>query len=79
MFQRSGQVVIRMLENVQQATIKPLIKQTIEAGSLIYTDEYNIYARLTQWAMVTRPSIIRKGSMLGMKMAMASTKSTSTP
>ena len=49
MFQRGGQVVNRMLENVQQATIKPLIEQTIELSSLIYTDEYNIYARLTQW------------------------------
>jgi len=38
-----------MLENVQQVTIQPLIKQTIQSGSLIYTDEYNIYARLTQW------------------------------
>ena len=49
MIQRDGQVVIRMLENVQQATIKPLIQQTIQSGTLIYTDEYNIYARLPQW------------------------------
>lgn len=49
MIQRGGQVVIRMLENVQQTTIEPLIKQTIGAGTLIYTDEYNIYARLPQW------------------------------
>jgi len=49
MLQRGGQVVIMMLENVQQTTIEPLIKQTICAGTLIYTDEYNIYARLQQW------------------------------
>jgi len=49
MIQRGGQVVIRMLENVQQVTIKPLIQQTIQAGSLIYTDEYTIYARLPHW------------------------------
>jgi transposase-like protein len=49
MFQRGGQVVIRMLENVQQLTIKPLIEQTICPGSLIYTDEYNIYTRLLDW------------------------------
>lgn len=49
MLQRGGQVVIQMLENVQQATIKPLIEQTVQPGTLIYTDEYNIYARLTQW------------------------------
>lgn len=49
MLQRSGEVVIRMLENVQMATIKPLIQATIEVGSLIYTDEYNIYGRLKRW------------------------------
>jgi transposase-like protein len=49
MIQRSGEVVIHMLENVQQTTIEPIIKQTILAGTLIYTDEYNIYARLEQW------------------------------
>jgi len=49
MIQRGGDVVIRMLENVQQTTIEPLIKATIALGSLINTDEYNIYARLTQW------------------------------
>jgi transposase-like protein len=49
MIQRGGQVVIQMLENVQQATLKPLIKQAIQPGTLIYTDEYTIYARLTQW------------------------------
>lgn len=49
MIQRCGQVVIRMLENVQQITIEPLIKATVLPGSLIYTDEYNIYDRLGQW------------------------------
>jgi transposase len=41
--------VIQMLPNVQQVTIAPLITKTIIAGTLIYTDEYNIYARLTEW------------------------------
>lgn len=49
MIQRGGQVVIAMLENVQQVTLEPLIKKSISAGTLIYTDEYNIYARLQQW------------------------------
>jgi transposase-like protein len=49
MIERGGEVVIRMLENVQQTTIGPLIKATIAPGSLINTDEYNIYARLGQW------------------------------
>jgi transposase-like protein len=49
MIQRGGQVVIQMLENVQQVTIKPLIQSTIVPGTLIYTDEYAIYDRLEQW------------------------------
>ena len=49
MIQRQGEVVIQMLPNVQQVTIAPLITKTIGAGTLIYTDEYNIYARLTEW------------------------------
>ena len=34
-------VVIRMLENVQQATIRPLIEQFIAPGTCVYTDEYS--------------------------------------
>ncbi len=49
MIQRAGEVVIQMLPNVQQATIAPLIQETIAAGTLVYTDEYNIYNRLEQW------------------------------
>ncbi len=49
MIQRSGQVVLKMCENVKQNTIKPLIEQTITKGTLIYTDEYNIYHRLEEW------------------------------
>ena len=49
MIQRSGEVRIWMLENVQQVTIKPLILSSIAAGTLIFTDEYNIYSRLEQW------------------------------
>jgi len=49
MIQRSGDVVIRMLENVKQATIKPIIEKVIKPKTLIYTDEYTIYDRLTEW------------------------------
>lgn len=49
MIQRGGEVVIQMLTNVQQATIQPLLTRTIQPGSTVFTDEYNIYARLTQW------------------------------
>src|SRR5688500_1383970 len=38
-----------MLENVQQKTIKPLIEAGIVPGAPVYTDEYDIYARLEEW------------------------------
>jgi len=49
MIQRQGEVVLKMLPNVKQTTIAPLIKGTIVAGTLIYTDEYSIYSRLSTW------------------------------
>ena len=49
MMQRGGQVVINLTANVKQKTIEPLIKDTIIPGTLIYTDEYSIYARLHVW------------------------------
>jgi len=42
-------VVLHMLANVQQTTIRPIIEATVGRGSLIYTDEYTIYARLEAW------------------------------
>ncbi len=49
LLQRNGEVYIQMLPNVQQATIQPVITQRVTAGSLIYTDEYDIYTRLPEW------------------------------
>ena len=49
MIQRCGQVAIQMLEDVKQKRIEPLIKDTVVPGTLIYTDEYNIYGRLCEW------------------------------
>jgi transposase len=49
MIPRGGEVVMRMLENVQQRTIKPLIQATITLGTCIDTDEYSIYSRVEQW------------------------------
>lgn len=46
--QRGGEVVIKMLDNVQQVTIKPLIQKAVALVSLIFTDEYGIYQRLDQ-------------------------------
>ena len=48
MIQWGGAVVIRMLENVQQATIRPLIQAFIAPGTRVYTDEYDIYHRLPE-------------------------------
>jgi transposase-like protein len=42
MLQRGGQVVINLLDNVKQKTIEPFIKDTLESGTLVYTDEYSI-------------------------------------
>ena len=41
--------MIRMLANVQQKTIQPVITATVTPDSLIHTDEYDIYARLPAW------------------------------
>lgn len=49
MIQRGGCVIIKMCENVKQKTIKPIIEQFVAKGSQIYTDEYNIYAKLVEW------------------------------
>jgi hypothetical protein len=49
LIQRGGQVVLYMLPNVQQTTIKPIISYTVALGTLIHTDEYDIYARLPAW------------------------------
>ena len=49
MVQRNGEVVLHMLADVQQKTIQPIIKQTVQTGSLIFSDEYDIYARLGAW------------------------------
>ncbi len=49
LIQRGGQVVLHMLPNVRQATIKPVISDTVAPGTLIHTDEYDIYARLPAW------------------------------
>lgn len=49
MIQRGGEVVLQMLSNVKQATIAPILQKMVSPGTLIYTDEYSIYARLTEW------------------------------
>ena len=55
MLQRDGEVVITLWPNVQRATIEPLIQQTIQTGSRVHTDEYDIYNHLGGSATLTRP------------------------
>jgi transposase len=38
-----------MLANVRQRTIQPVITATVTRGSLVHTDEYNVYTRLPAW------------------------------
>lgn len=49
MIQRGGEVVMKVVDNVKQTTIEPLIKKHVKQGATTYTDEYNIYSRLSQW------------------------------
>jgi transposase-like protein len=39
-------VVLRMLANAQQKTIRPIVEAAVATGSLVCTDEYDIYVRL---------------------------------
>ena len=49
LLQRNGEVCIFMLPNVQQVTIQPIITRSVASGSQVYTDEYDIYDRLSEW------------------------------
>ena len=54
MIPRTGEIAIRMLANVPQVTIGPLIQRTVTVGSTISTDEYDISSRLTARGYVHR-------------------------
>lgn len=47
--QRTGQLVLELLPNVQQVTIQPVLQATIQPETTVITDEYNIYSRLSSW------------------------------
>ena len=79
MIQRGGDVVMRMLANVQQVTIKPLIEATIAPGSRIYTDEYDIYSRLSHGVTSMSTSVTGRVNTPGMMMVTAFMKCTSIP
>jgi len=41
--ERKGLVRLQVLDNVQQKIIEPIIKDAVQEGSILYTDEYCIY------------------------------------
>jgi len=41
--------MMRMLANVKQKTIQPIIESLIAPGTKVFTDEYDIYCRLSEW------------------------------
>ena len=58
-----------MLANVQQATIRPIIEASVAKGARVHTGEYDVYARLEEWATDTRPSVMDAASMLATRTA----------
>jgi len=59
--QRGGQLVLNLLDNVQQKTIKPIFERSIAPDTLVYTDEYNIYNRLEDWGYAHKTVCHSKG------------------
>jgi len=46
---RGGEVCLKVVDNVQRKTIRPIIEKTVAKGSTIHTDEYTIYEKLPEW------------------------------
>ena len=74
MIQRGGQVVMRMLANVQQGTIQPILLTVIALGTVVFTDEDDIYSRLSEWGYRHRTVCHSRGEYGEMKMATVSMK-----
>ena len=49
MMARGGTLILHLCDNIQQRTIQPLITANIARGSVLNTDEYAIYNRLSEW------------------------------
>ena len=41
--------MVRVLADVRQAAIRPVIEASVAQGALVRTDEYDIYARPEEW------------------------------
>lgn len=50
--ERGGLVCLRVLPNVKQNTIKPVLNSCVTEGAIFYTDEYNIYNKVESWGYV---------------------------
>lgn len=50
--QRTGELIMRVLPNVQQKTIAPIFEASVAKGTIVYTDEYNIYSKLSNWGYI---------------------------
>lgn len=48
MLERDGNVVAHVVPSVDAATLLPIIEETVQAGAVIVSDEYQIYRKLTQ-------------------------------
>ena len=77
MIERGGQVVIRMLANVQQATIHPIIEKP-KARASILTSIASTPGFLVS-VIATRPSVMVEANTPGTRTATGSARSTSTP
>jgi len=46
---------MRVLDNVRQVTIQPIIEKFIKPGTLVNTDEYDIYCQyIAVWQFINR-------------------------
>ena len=61
MIERGGTGVIKMLPDIKQQTIKPVITEAVHPGTLILTDEYDIYSRVTEWGYAHKTVCHNKG------------------
>jgi hypothetical protein len=79
MVQRSGEVILKMLPNVQQATIHPVIAASVAQGALVSPTNTTSTTGWLNGAITIKRSIIVSVNMLVMKTAMDFMKSMSIP
>ena len=48
MLERGGEVMTKVVPNVQKQTLEPIVSQNVEAGSTVHTDELRSYNGLTK-------------------------------